>query len=144
MKKNFRMTMFVILVAFVFLLQPNAFSDDEGMEAPDPNIRMMENVPAQDKDWVDRLREHLLGKPIDPLDAGSLEDAQAHQEVKGERLETAAEFVEATTALVSAGTPSPNIVSTAGTTAVSAGVSAATSPEPSAWQRFKNWVSSFF
>lgn len=96
-------------------------------------------------DVYQRWNAYLRGTVPNPraTDEEAAQD-QAINDHVGERAETAAEFTDAASTVVSAAAPSPSVVSTAGTTAVGAAVGAAAAPKPSLWKRFCNWVGSFF
>lgn len=119
--------------------------------------RAVENVrqrgDQQGQDIFERWGTLIFGdRTPDPLEND--EEAartQAINEGVGDRAQTAAEFTQAATSVVTAGAPSPNTASQVGTMVVSEGASAivesATTPppqEPSTWQRFCNWVASWF
>lgn len=96
-------------------------------------------------DIFERWNALLRGTVPDPLatDEEAAQD-QAINDHVGERAETAAEFTDAASTVVSAAAPGPNVASTAGTTAVGAAAGAAAAPKPSLWKRFCNWVGSWF
>ena len=146
-----------ILWASVLSVTPLAFADEEmpsgnegggNVEGMD---RGLERAGQPKKDALTAWGEYFFGKPVDPLDAQSMEKYQQGKEERDKRVQAGAEFTQAATSLVSAGTPSPTVGSTVGTVAIGeatgAVVNAGTTPpaeEPGAFQRFVNWIASWF
>ena len=150
-----------ISVAFIILVlilqgMPLGFSDDEpsgndGGNNMGGTERGLEHAGQPKKDALTAWSEYFFGKPVDPLDAKSMEDYQKGKATQDKRVQAGAEFVQAASSVVSAGAPSPTLGSTVGAMAVSetagAVVDAKTSPppaQPSVFQRIVNWISSWF
>ena len=158
MKKEIsNMVMFFVVLTLVLQGMPLAFSDDEmpsgneGGGNTEGVDRGLEHASQPKKDALTAWGEYFFGKPVDPLDAKSMENYQQNKAERDKRVQAGAEFTQAATSLVSAAAPSPTVASTVGTMAVSeatgAVVDAGTTPppaQPSAFQRFVNWVASWF
>ncbi|MBI1978139.1 MAG: hypothetical protein HYS55_05250 [Candidatus Omnitrophica bacterium] len=159
MKTSMRSVIYLALA----LLSINriAFADDEMMPPQTETKgeafqRGVENVRGrgnqQGWDTFERWGALLFGdKTPDPL--ASSEEAARTQEINtgvGDRAQTASEFTQAATGVVTAATPSPNTVSQVGTMVVSEGTSAIveaqTNPpqEPGTLGKIWNWIKSWF
>lgn len=133
-------------------MQPSQTEErGEAFQRAVDNVR--ERGSQQGQDIFQRWGTLLFGdKTSDPL-ASDQEAArtQAINEGVGDRAQTAAEFTEAATSVVTAGAPSPTTASQVGTMVVSEGTSAIvqsqTTPppqEPGVFQRIINWIGSWF
>ena len=149
---NIAMSLFVL--ALCLLWMPYAFSDDDmpsGNEGGNTGMdRGLEHANQPKKDALTAWHDYFFGKPVDPLDAQSMENYQQGKEERDKRVQAGAEFTQAASTLVGA-LPTNAAAETAAQMVVSettgAVVDSATSPppaQPNAFQRFINWVASWF
>lgn len=147
----------ILAVVFVLLWSwmPVAISDDTPSGNDSGNMegvdRGLERAGQPKRDALTGWSEYFFGKPVDPLDPESMERYQNEKAERDRRVQAGAEFTQAATSLVTAATPSPTTASQVGTMVISEGASAIveaqTTPppaQPSAFQRFINWVASWF
>ena len=143
-----------LFVAFLSIT-PYGFSDEEGseptQETPQDDTRSVDRVPG--KTWDEAWRGFFGRDLPDPLrDPGMSPDEWQRQREQADRhAQAGAQFTEAATSVVTAGMPSPTAASGAATQMISETaqgvVDAKTTPppaQPTAWQRFCNWVASWF
>ena len=156
MRKLASILAFAVAVGLVTLTAGNAFGDEEGGQPPQQEsnpgeMRGTERVPG--KSWDEAWRGFFGRDLPDPLNPPNMSGGEwQHQREEADRhAQAGADFTQAATSVVTAGAPSPTAASGVATQAIGEGAQAivdagTTAPpeQPSAWQRFCNWVSSWF
>ena len=151
-----------MFACFLLLLitNPGVYADDEpGMQEAgnEPSADQTRGVDGAPKKTWDEAWRGFFGRDLpDPLADPEMspEEWQRQREEAARHGQAAADFTQAATTIVTAGTPSPTTAAGAATLAIGEAAQATvdaqtTAPapppaQPSAWQRFVNWVGSWF
>lgn len=152
---QFSLTMFATLTFVLSTMFSSSFPDngpEPTQEAPEGAPRELEGVRPR-KTWDEAWRGFFgrdIPDPITPPDVSS-EEWQRQREQADRHAELGAEFTQAATSVVTAGTPSPTAAAGIATQAIGETaqgiVEAETTPtpeQPGVLRRVWNWVTSWF